>query len=204
MMKGIVKLVAAVVLFAGLTSCIDIETDIQINDEEDGSITLNYSVSKLIMELGQLDEDDPFSPLPVSESDFIASAAMVPGMEVESVSVDEDEKAVYITSECSFSSVEALSAFFSPDRENDPSLTQEGGETVFRYTLYSAAEEISADSMRMIESFFADDGIVIRLEAPSDITSVSAGSIDNNTAEFTTTILEVFRTNEDIVWEVRW
>ncbi len=203
-MKGILKLITAAALIAVLTSCIDIETSIQMNEDGGGTAAVSYSVSKLVMELGRLGDDDSFSPLPVSETDFLATAAMIPGMEVRSVSVREDETAVNIESEFEFDSAEALSAFFSPGTENGPSLTREGEETVFRYTLFTAAEEISDESMKMVESFFAEDEIILRLRAPSDINSVSLGTVEGNTAVYSATILEIFSENKDILWEVRW
>ncbi len=203
-MKGILKLVTAAALIAGLTSCIAIETSIQIDEDGSGTAAVSYSVSKLVMELGQLGDDDSFSPLPVSEADFLATAAMIPGMEVRSVSTREDETAVYIESEFGFASTEALSAFFSPGTDHGPSLTREGDETVFRYTLFTAAEEISVKSMKMVESFFAEDEIILRLRAPSDITSVSIGRVEGNTAVYSAAIPDIFSENEDILWEVRW
>lgn len=190
-----------------LTGCIDMETSITVEQNGSGSVRMVYSVSKMVMELGKLDEESSFSPLPVSEEDFLATAAMVPGIEIQSVSTVEDEKKVSIDAEYDFTSVNDLSAFFSPDRENDPSLETEGEEQVFRYTLFRAADgEISPESMKMIESFFAEDEIIIRLEAPSAIQSVNYGEILGNgrTAEYSVGIYDIFSRNQDIIWEVRW
>ncbi len=206
-MKVLLTILGAVVFLLCFCSCIDTETSIEMEEGGGGNITMVYSVSKLVMDLGQLDDEDPFSPLPLSEEDFLATAAMVPGLEVRSVRVQEDEKNVTVEAQCVFDSVEDLSAFLSPDRENDPSLGEENGEFVFRYTLFSAGEEeISPESMNMIESFFADDEILLVMQTPEEIVSANRGNISNNGRQvsYSVSIPEIFTQNEDIVWEVRW
>lgn len=201
------KFSTAALLLILLTSCIDIETTVTVEEDGSGTLLMEYSVSKLIMELGKLDEEDDFAPLPVSEADLLATAALSPGLEVRSVNVRENEKDVLINAEFVFSSVADMSRFFSPDRENDPALSLEGDETVFRYTLFTAVEgEISEESMNMIDSFFSEDEIRLRLEAPEDISSVSIGTITGNgrVAEYAVTLPEIFQENADIIWEVRW
>lgn len=207
MKKIFMKFSTAALLLILLTSCIDIETTVTVEEDGSGTLLMEYSVSKLIMELGKLDEEDDFAPLPVSEADLLATAALSPGLEVRSVNVRENEKDVLINAEFVFSSVADMSRFFSPDRENDPALSLEGDETVFRYTLFTAVEgEISEESMNMIDSFFSEDEIRLRLEAPEDISSVSIGTITGNgrVAEYAVTLPEIFQENADIIWEVRW
>jgi len=190
-----------------LTSCIDIETSITLQEDGSGTVTMSYFISKMVMELGRLDEEDPFVPLPVSGADFTATAAIVPGLELISVKENEDAKDNYIEAELEFDSIEALSSFLSPDREGDPAVTVEGGSTIFRYTLFMATEEdINQQSMDLIESFFTEDAVSLTIEAPARITSVSHGEITGNgeKAEYSITIAEIFQRNEDIIWEVRW
>lgn len=190
-----------------LTSCIDIETSITLQEDGSGTVTMSYSISKMVMELGRLDEEDPFAPLPVSKTDFTATAAIVPGLEVISVKENEDAKNNYIEAELVFDSIEALSSFLSPDNEGGPEVYVEGGSTIFRYTLFTATEEdINQQSMDLIESFFAEDAVSMIIEAPARITSVNHGEITGNgrKAQYSVAIAEIFQRNEDILWEVRW
>ena len=201
----IIVLFTAVVF---LSSCISLGTKITLNDEGGGTIELDYTVSPMVMNLGSMGEDDQFSPLPVSEEDFLVTAATVPGIIVDDVSSREDEKGVHISAVVNFESTNALSQFFSlPDESPGIIITADEETTILRYVVFENPEEpIPEESMEMINAFFSGDILSFEITPPTRVLEVNIGEISGNgrTASFSVSIPELFSGEEDVVWEVRW
>ena len=202
------KLIILLIAVIFLSSCLSVGTKITLNEEGGGTIELDYTVSPLIMNLGSLGEDDNFSPLPVSEEDFIMTAATIPGMTVENVESREDEEGVHIAAVLNFESTSALSGFFALPEES-PGIIITTGEntTAFRYVVFQKPETaISEESMEMINAFFGDDLLTFEITPPAPIIDVNMGEISGNgrTALFSVSISELFMQEEEVVWEVRW
>lgn len=202
------KLIILLIAVIFLSSCLSVGTKITLNEEGGGTIELDYTVSPLIMNLGSLGEDDNFSPLPVSEEDFIMTAATIPGMTVENVESREDEEGVHISAVLNFESTSALSGFFAlPEESPGIIITVGDNTTTFRYVVFQKPETaISEESMEMINAFFGDDLLTFEITPPAPIIDVNMGEIGGNgrTALFSVSISELFMREEEVVWEVRW
>jgi hypothetical protein len=200
-----ILLVIPILIIAILSSCIDMEATISFEEDGSGSLTMFYSVSRMVTDLGKLDEKDPFIPLPLTEDDFTATAALSPGLNLVSVKEKKGPKTVDITAKMEFDSGTALSSFFSPDDPGNLTIIESGEETTFRYVLFTAVPgEMNQQSLDMVNSFFADNTLTLKIEAPADIVSVNLGSSNGRDAELQVSIKEIFQNNKDLVWEVRW
>jgi hypothetical protein len=196
-----------VILFL-VSSCISIDTKLTIEEDGSGKVELNYSVSRMVTNLGKLDEEDDFLPLPLTEKDFLATAAMIQGLEVESFKIEENEEGVDINVLLSFDTIEALSQLIALEEE-EPSVTlvSEGGRKKFSYIIYRLPEEpINEDSLQMINTFFARDYLAFELIPPDSVLSVNSGEISENgkSARFRIDLTELYNRNTDVIWEVQW
>ena len=94
-----------------LCSCLGINTDIVLNQNGSGTITLEYHISKALDSLGKLDGNERWNTIPVGRADFERTLARLPDMKLLSFSSKEDEKDLIIHAKMEFSSTKGLLAF---------------------------------------------------------------------------------------------
>ena len=197
-------LIVALSLFF-LFSCIGIETEITIDDDGSGEITLSYKVSRLVIHLGTLEEDRPFFAVPVSRQDFDDITESVPGLRLRSFDMDEDASDVFVDATLAFDDIDALNALFGSNGRSSITLSRSGGRTVYKHVIYEGnGEEVNDDSRKMVEALFSDYALRFSLTAPDDISTVSHGIVSGRNATIEHTIAEVIDLREPLVWEISW
>ncbi len=203
-MKQFLFIVLAVFL---LSSCLGIDSTIKLNSRGSGEILLSYKISQMVINLGKVDDESKFVPLPVTEEDFKYSAEGVDGITLVSVKEKEDEQNVYIDAKLKFDTIDNLSDFFKRAGKDILTITQENGHTVFRQIIFEGLKEgIDDDSLSMVNVFFQDYNLSFNFEAPSKIISVNHGSISDNekSASFSVQITEIIQQKEPLIWEIIW
>ena len=193
---------AAVLLLA---SCIGIESELVVRQDGSGILRLSYTVSHFIKNIDQGRADRQL-PLPINEEEFRRSAEGIEGLRLEDFEKTEDEENVYIRTELEFDSVQAVNAL---GREGDMGISFENqGDTgTFRQVIYPGREEeISAESLEMIETFFEGYELVYSVTVPGEVRSHSLGELasDGVTVTYTVTISEILENSEPLVLEVAW
>ena len=189
-----------------LSSCIGIESDIRIRQDGSGVLTLSYTISQFIKNI-DAGRSEKQLPLPVNEEEFRLSAERIDGLRLTSLEQREDEENVYIRAELEFDSVAAVNAL-GRDGELGISLETRGGSTAFRQLIYQGrqGEEITEDSIEMIETFFDGYELVYSVTAPADVRSHSLGVVAANgrTVTYTATVPDILKSPEPLVLEVIW
>ena len=183
-----------------LSSCIGIESQIGLNQDGSGTLRLDYRISQFMRE-------DRSLPLPVSREDFQRAVDAAPGLKLLSLSQREDENDVYISARLSFDKIESLNALGVPDQIG-LAYSVEGGKHVLRQQVYrgSQAEGISADSMKMIETFFQGYELSYQISAPAPIQSAAGGTLsaDKRSMSYKTAIPELLKQKDKVVLEITW
>ena len=188
-----------------VSSCIDIKTEIVINQNGGGTVTLEYAVSKMVLNMGTIDDDQRFYAVPISEDDFRKTANGIEGLTLDSFKMKEEVEVIHINAELKFESIESLSKLFSTSGPGEVTLSQSDGKTSYTHTLFQGAtEKVDEDSRKMIQTFFGDYGIDFSLRAPDDIASVSAGTFDGREARFELPLPEAVLSEAPLVWQVVW
>lgn len=195
-----------VVIVVLLSSCIGIESDIRIRQDGSGVLTLSYTVSQFIKNI-DAGRSEKQLPLPVNEEEFRRSADSIEGLSLTDLKEREDEENIYIQAELEFDSVEAVNAL---GREGQLGITLEtqGATTTFRQLIYEGqqGEEITEDSLEMIETFFEGYELVYSVTVPAEVRDHTLGELspDARTVTYTVTVPEILKTSGPLVLEVTW
>jgi hypothetical protein len=198
-------LVAAAVALL-LSSCIGIESEIRIRQDGSGVLTLSYTVSQFIKNI-DAGRSEKQLPLPVNEEDFRRSAESIEGLRLTNLEEREDEENIYIQAELEFDNVEAVNAL-GRDGQIGITLETQGGTTTFRQLIYEGqqGEEITEESLEMIETFFEGYELVYSVTVPAEVRDHTLGELgpDGRTVTYTITVPEILKTSEPLVLEVTW
>jgi hypothetical protein len=197
---------AAVAVTLLLSSCIGIESDIRIRQDGSGVLTLSYTVSQFIKNI-DAGRSEKRLPLPVNEEEFRRSAERVDGLRLTDLQEREDEENIHIQAKLEFDSVEAVNALGS-DGQLGITLETRDGTTTFRQLVYQGqqGEEITEESLEMIETFFEGYELVYSVTAPAQVRDHTLGvlSPDGRTVTYRVTVPEILKTPEPLVLEVIW
>ena len=199
-------LLAAVAAALLLSSCIGIESEIRIRQDGSGVLRLSYTVSQYIKNI-DAGRSEKQLPLPVNEEDFRRSAESIEGLRLNNLEEREDEDNVYIQAELEFDNVEAVNAL-GKDGQIGITLETQGGTTTFRQLIYEAqqGQEITEESLEMIETFFEGYELVYTVTAPDEVRDHTLGELgsDGRTVTYTITVPEILKSTEPLVLEVVW
>ena len=199
-MKKILFLFIPVLL---LNACIGIESTIQFNRDGSGRLSMAYKVSQYLKDLGS--DSGKSIPLPVSVETFQRTAAAIDGLKVNKVSQREDEENVYIDAVLTFERVDSVNDL---GQDMGLSLTLENDKATFTQLIYPGLgdEEISPDSLQMMETFFKGYELKFIVEAPDSIRSHSLGDLsqDGKSVTYRVTIPELLQSKEKVVLQVSW
>jgi hypothetical protein len=106
--KPLVAAFACVFLFF---SCIGTGSLISLRSDGSGTIQLEYRLAKELEELGKLDGNERWLPVPVGRADMERTVDRVEGLRLVSFSVKEDGKDLVYSAKLDFDSPRALSVF---------------------------------------------------------------------------------------------
>ena len=93
-------------------SCMGAASQVSFASDGSGSILLEYRISAELESLGRLDGNQYQPPVPAARTDLERSVARISGIDLVSYSSRHDGKDIIHRAELSFSSPEALAAFF--------------------------------------------------------------------------------------------
>ena len=189
-----------------LSSCIGIESEILLRQDGTGVLTLSYKISQFMKNIDAGREEKQL-PLPVNEEEFVRTAEGIEGLRLTDIDEREDEENVYIRAELEFDSVDAVNALGRAGQIGI-SLENQGNTNTFRQVIFAGqeGEEITEDSLEMIETFFQGYDLVYAITVPSQVKSHSLGdlSADGRTVTYTITVPEILKASQPLVLEVDW
>jgi len=189
-----------------LSSCIGIKSEILLRQDGTGVLTLSYKISQFMKNIDAGREEKQL-PLPVNEEEFVRTAEGIEGLRLTDIDEREDEENVYIRAELEFDSVDAVNALGRAGQIGI-SLENQGNTNTFRQVIFAGqeGEEITEDSLEMIETFFQGYDLVYAITVPSQVKSHSLGdlSADGRTVTYTITVPEILKASQPLVLEVAW
>ena len=189
-----------------LSSCIGIESEILLRQDGTGVLTLSYQISQFMKNIDAGREEKQL-PLPVNEEEFVRTAEGIEGLRLTDIDEREDEENVYIRAELEFDSVDAVNAL---GRAGEIGITLEnrGDTNVFRQVIFAGqdGEEITENSLEMLETFFQGYDLVYAIILPTPVQSHTLGelSADGRTVTYTTTVPEILKASQPLVLEIVW
>jgi hypothetical protein len=203
--KNIVKYLAAVIFSASIISCISIDTEITFKQDLTGEVLIKYSVSKSALNIGKLDQNDSFMPLPLEEQKYRDKAGKVNGLDFKSFKKEETAEEIYITVRYEFRNNEALNAIISNNQQPLISVERRSGSVYFTQNIYnSSSKPAGEETIKLAQALYADRLIKMKVTAPSQIKTVNSGTSAGNTAEVQYRLPELLSKNTPVIWEISW
>jgi hypothetical protein len=200
------KILVILVLCISLASCINIESEISLNNDGSGIITLMYRISPLVKELGRMGDEVKPCPLPIYKEDFEILLSLYPGLSLKSHSVKEIDGESFVKAVLSFQNVDALTPFGGSG--DDSFFFQKSGDfMVFRQDLpFGGEEELDDNTMAMLTEYCSGYYFVYTIHAPGKIVEHTLGEISKNKKDLTykTGIIEALQSKQRQSIEVKW
>lgn len=192
-------------VFLSLSSCISIDTEIVIRQNLSGEALIRYSIAKSAINIGKIDSDSSFLPLPVEEERYRRKAQETEGLTLVSYRKDESADEVLITVRYEFSNPEALNRIISSSDENSITIDNRAGSFHYTQTIYDN-EGVMPDNdvLKLTEALFSDRFIKIKVTAPSAVRTISNGFAGGSNAEAVFSIPELLSSDAPVRWEFTW
>jgi len=207
LIRNLIVTVAAGLTLLSLTSCIGIDSTLAIKDDGSGTIQISYVISKLVANLGRLEETDTTVPLPVGREDFDRTVQRTPGLVLTDYKESEDEENVIIEAEMTFASIASLNSFLQGNGEEVIRLEQSGGRSTLVFDIYPGREGELADSdADVLAALFQGYSLNFVVEAPDSIQENNIGtqSTDGNSVRLELPVSELITENKPVTWEISW
>lgn len=198
MKRGLVALAASLLL----VGCLDIDSGIALSRDDSGRLTVVYEIERSAYEMGVFDDSDNALPIPVSKAEFEMTADRFDGLRLRHHGVEVGDETVVVTAQLDFTSISALSAWYGPGTIQH---TENGGRTEFRQVIVpgnGSTGEMAQALAQSLEGY----AVTYRLEAPRQISSVSAGEVqsDGRNAVVTRMLSVVVTATAAETWVVEW
>jgi hypothetical protein len=195
--------ICTILLFVG---CIGIESTMNINANGSGTVSIQYKVSQLLVNMGRTEtEGEKQVPLPLTEEDIRQAVMRAPGLSLHSVHQEETETDVIILAEIGFDSVESLSK--SEVFADMPISFSTNGDTyVFSQLLTEGSEEMTEEQKQAMQDFFQGYELAFTVTAPRKIIDYNRGvlSQDQRTLTYRVTILQLLEFKQRTVLTLSW
>jgi hypothetical protein len=203
--KNIFKTIFPLLLSGLFLSCINVDTEIVFRQDLSGEIMIKYSVSKSVLNIGILDENGSFLPLPVEEQKYREKGENTDGLELKSFKKEETEEELYITARYEFKTPEALNAAVSNSGERKIDVQRRSGSTYFTQNIFNKTNTpANEETLKLAEALFADRSIKMKVTAPSSIKRSNIGTSAGNSAEAVFNLPKLLSENTPVIWEVVW
>lgn len=186
-----------------LSSCLTIESNLNLNKNGSGSISFVYTLDKALNTISNLGENDTIVPLNLSENYISSLAIDNPGLRYSNYTSKEDEKNLYISVDFDFETIDDLNKLLPT--ENKVTISKKGNETLFNQTLVNESEEINSESMEIYRDLFREHSVLLTVNTPENIISVDGGiKKSNRVAVYQSSIVDILADNKNIKWGISW
>ena len=200
------KLIFLLFVILILVSCIGIDTNISFNKDGSGKLSIQYKISKMVVNLGASNEEALIVPLPVSKDDFKRSIEKTKGLELLNFKQSEDEDNIYITAVIGFNKIENFKEM-KGFNSMPATLKKQGDLFLFSQRIATKPEHIpDKDSLKMIDALFKGYKISFTIKAPKEIQSHNMGNLspDKRTLTYSIPVAELVRIKKDTYLNLSW
>jgi len=162
------KLLYIFILFlfsAFMISCIGVSTDIRMNRDGSGRITMEYRISKVLDSLGALDGNESMPPVPVSRVDWERSVSRIPGAKLVSHSRREISQDTIISAVIDFNDSQALCAVLSASGDI---VSVNSGAGTLNMIFNKSGRQYDADLSILMQTMFSGYSFSFSFSAPDD------------------------------------
>lgn len=192
----------SIVMISLLSSCLTVDSDLTIQPDGSGNITMDYRVSKKVMGF-QKDSPagDRLITLPFTREEFNNTIAGIDGISNLNVNDREDPEYNYIDCDFNFTSLRTVSLFCGIPIE----LNQIGDTYQMTMEFFEHDLALSRETSTYLSSFYKDDYLHFVISVPGSILNSSYGLISPNgrTVEYRISLQDLYSRNQ-FIWLLEW
>jgi len=185
-----------------LASCVGIDADARIGTDGAVDLTLTYTVSTALDELGKLGANAAYLPVPIGRDD-LQLAAQRAGGELRSWSRKDGIESFVITSALRFPTTAAFASFIDPAGKL-ASYTEAGGRATLSMTLSEGTPPADKDLVEFIRVAFSEYVIAVRINLPRNPSASSGFTVSNRNASFSMKAADLFGSPDPVSASVSW
>jgi len=112
--KHAIRVSLLLVFLTLLNSCIGLSINIQMNKDGSGRLAMEYSISKMLNNLGAFDGNESMPSIPIGKTDWERTISRIPGTKLTSYSSVEEKQDTVIKVVIDYKDDQALIALLSP------------------------------------------------------------------------------------------
>lgn len=204
------KLVLLMITSLFFFSCIGIETDISIGEDGSGSISLEYTINRMLESMGKLDGNERWLPVPVGRVDFERSVSAIDGLRLDSFSQQTDERNIRIQAELQFDNLQALQDFLDSSGRT-VRISNENGEQILTMQLTEGGAVLDPDLENLVENIFSDYEFLMKVQVPGtpglgfgETNPVGIVSVQEGQASYSVSIIDILRSEQEVQLRLSW
>lgn len=183
-------------------SCIGIDSSATIAANGSVSLALEYKVSLAVDELGRLDANSAYLPLPVGRADLELAATRAGG-QLNSWSRADAVSGFTIKAALAFPNAAAFARFMDPTGESAV-YGEQGARKTLSLRIGSGEPPADADLARFIGQAFADYRIRLSFQVPAAIVESSGLTLNGRTALFDMAAADIYNSASPIALRLTW
>lgn len=203
-LRNVINMLFIFITFAFLNSCLTINSNMKLNSNGSGTITIQYTLERGLSGIANLGSDYEIVPLNLSEEFIIQMIGGRDDIEYKDYKISEDNRYYTVQVTFLFDNIDALNRILPED--NAVVLLREGSETIFKQGVVTQTdEEINDDSLEILKDIYKDHTFTFEVKVPGDIIDVDQGKkIDSRVALYHENFLEIITSNNKKEWSIRW
>ncbi len=184
------------------SSCIGIDSSATIAANGSVSLALEYKVSLAVDELGRLDANSAYLPLPVGRADLELAATRAGG-QINSWSRSDAATSFTIKAALSFPTMAAFALFMDPTGQ-DATYGEQGSRKTLSMRIGTGKPPADADLSRFVGQAFADYRIKLSFQLPVAIVESSGLTVNGRTASFDMAAADIYSSSSPIAVRLSW
>jgi hypothetical protein len=184
------------------SSCIGIDSSATIAANGSVSLALDYKLSLAAYELGRLDANSAYLPLPVGRADLELAATRAGG-QLSSWSRSDAADNFTIKAALSFPNVAAFASFMDPTGQ-DAVYSEQAARKTLSLRVGPGTPPADEELAGFVRQAFADYRVRLSFQLPAAIAENSGFTLDGRTARFDMPAAELYTSASPIALRLSW
>ncbi len=185
-----------------LVSCIGIDADVTVGTDGAVEVSMRYTVSAALDELGKLGSNAEYLPLPVGQGDLELAATRAGGT-LQSWSRKNGSESSTITASLKFPDVSTFALFLDP-LGKAAVYTENNGTSSLKIDLYDGTRAEDTELVEFIKTAFSDYIVSIRLELPRTPRATGGFLVSGRVASFSMKAADLYAQASPVSISVSW
>lgn len=201
------KLLVLLVLLLLLSSCLEVDSFIDLKIDGTGTWTLKYRLAQEAFYITPGLEFSEFSYFPVNEDEFRKRISEISGLELLQLSIESTAVFIEYSAEIKFQNTDDIELFFNND--NKPSIIKinSEGDGLFSLTINNPfGQDVDQYTIRLLSALYSENKINIVVGFPGIVTNSSTGNLyeDPEKAGLEIKTTEILTMTEEIKWVITY